>query len=451
MSYNTRRQTGQGVGMGGKGSPGPYPPRPRMPQQNTYQQGYSSQQSSHYSSQNQGGMQQHPSSQQQQPPPPPSQQSQQQSQPQVLPQPPPPPQLPQQQPPPPQPPKQQAAQQQPLQVPPPPPPPQEQSQMSPAAPVKNEPPGTPAAGPQMEVDPDKPNDGSEVKPKPWQKKRFPAFKVNKKLRKRKQNARLRKLLQPKNAMMVLHELKAGIKFTFQEHTNALTQTMFVVNAEVDGKVYVGQGLSKPVAKQNAAENALKALLLEKMSDAAMKAQKQDNAEVVEPMQQEVNNGAGSGDSGEGSDTEGAGAQGKPQVPEDDVPWGSLASFALYKLFTEWQNQGTHVPLPVPKQGPVLPPQAGAAAAGQPVVPGAPSPMKKIPENPTDRHPVMLLNQLKPGIQFIEVNREGTPPNLTFTMAVTVDGKTYNGVAKNKKEAKKEAAIACLAGSFNIRY
>jgi len=37
--------------------------------------------------------------------------------------------------------------------------------------------------------------------------------------------------------MVLNELKTGIKFTFQEHTNALTQTMFVVNAEVSVEMY----------------------------------------------------------------------------------------------------------------------------------------------------------------------------------------------------------------------
>jgi len=57
------------------------------------------------------------------------------------------------------------------------------------------------------------------------------------VKKRRQNARLRKILQPKNAIMVLNELKTGIKFTFQEHTNALTQTMFVVNAEVSVKMY----------------------------------------------------------------------------------------------------------------------------------------------------------------------------------------------------------------------
>jgi hypothetical protein len=64
---------------------------------------------------------------------------------------------------------------------------------------------------------------------------FPV-KINKKVKKRRQNARLRKILQPKNAIMVLNELKTGIKFTFQEHTNALTQTMFVVNAEVSVEI-----------------------------------------------------------------------------------------------------------------------------------------------------------------------------------------------------------------------
>ncbi|XP_049948245.1 double-stranded RNA-specific editase 1-like [Schistocerca serialis cubense] len=305
--------------------------------------------------------------------------------------------------------------------------------------------GTPAAGLQIKADPDKPNDGSEVMLKPQQKKRSLAFQLKKKLRKRKQNARLRKLLQPKNAMMVLRELKAGINFTFQEHTNALTQTMFVVSAEVDGKVYVGGGLSKSIAKQNAAEKALKDLLLERMSDAAVKTQKWHNAEVVEPMQQEVNNAAGSGVSDDGSIAESAQALGKPPVPEDDVPWGNVASFALYKLFTEWQSQGTHVPLPFCKQKPVLPPPA------RPLVLAAHSPMKKIPENPTGCHPVLLLHHLKPGIQFTEARQEHTHLDERFTMSVTVDGKTYSGVGKTKKEAKKAAAIACLAGSFKICY
>ncbi|GLH11085.1 Double-stranded RNA-specific editase Adar [Gryllus bimaculatus] len=287
---------------------------------------------------------------------------------------------------------------------------------------------------EMKVDIDN-DDEVETKAKPWLKKKVPGFKVNKKLKRRRQNARLRKILQPKNAIMVLNELKTGIKFTFQEHTNALTQTMFVVNAEVDGKTYTGQGLSKPLAKQNAAENALKDLLLQKMADAAIKVIN-EGADTSEPMVQDSSSTIGDADS-----VDGTSEVGKPVAPEDDVPWGSLASFALYKLFTEWQSQGTHVPIT----------KTPAGSPSQPVKPTAPAPMKKIPDNPTERHPVMLLNQLRPGVEFKEVSREGLPPNLIFTLCVTVDGASYTGVAKNKKDAKKEAAKAALAGSFNIKY
>jgi hypothetical protein len=117
--------------------------------------------------------------------------------------------------------------------------------------------------------------------------------------------------------------------------------------QVDGKVHTGQGLSKPLAKQNAAENALKALLLEKMAQAAMKV---DSSEGLEPVQEDTNSGTVNAPNTEGSDE--MSDTSKPETPEDDVPWGNLASFALYKLFTEWQSQGTHVP--IPKQTTVSP-------------------------------------------------------------------------------------------------
>jgi hypothetical protein len=61
------------------------------------------------------------------------------------------------------------------------------------------------------------------------------------------------------------------------------------------------------------------------------------------MQEDTNSGTGSVPNTEVSDE--VSDAGKPETPEDDVPWGNLASFALYKLFTEWQSQGTHVPIP----------------------------------------------------------------------------------------------------------
>lgn len=45
--------------------------------------------------------------------------------------------------------------------------------------------------------------------------------------------------------------------------------------------------------------------------------------------------------------------GRRVIPEDEVPWGSLASFALFKLFADWKAQGTNIPPVTPS--PVLKP------------------------------------------------------------------------------------------------
>lgn len=55
-------------------------------------------------------------------------------------------------------------------------------------------------------------------------------------------------------------------------------------------------------------------------------------------------------------------------------------------------------------------------------------MKKIPEDASKRHPVSLLNQIKPGSAYKE-SHEGTLPNMTFTITVNIDGKDYVGKGK----------------------
>lgn len=46
------------------------------------------------------------------------------------------------------------------------------------------------------------------------------------------NQRLRKTLQPKNAIMVLNEMKAGVQFTFPETQGPMTNSLYLVHAEV---------------------------------------------------------------------------------------------------------------------------------------------------------------------------------------------------------------------------
>lgn len=268
----------------------------------------------------------------------------------------------------------------------------------------------------------------------WRRK--PAgFKVNKKLKRLRMNQRLRKTLQPKNAIMVLNEMKAGVQFTFPETQGAMSNSLYLVHAELDGKTYVGQGLSKPLARQNAAENALKALLLEKMTAASMKAR-------IDAESDGQGNPSSEGETKEENNDD---CTPMDTNAEDEIPWSSLASFALYKLFLEWHNQGTSVPVPRPG----LPALKGAKkdnpnAARTPV-------QKELPPNPTTIHPVMLLNQIRPGLVYVELSRVGNPPNTMFTLAVEIDGVEYSGTAKNKKDAKKAAAKVALLALYGLTY
>ncbi|KAH0948922.1 hypothetical protein HN011_011120 [Eciton burchellii] len=272
----------------------------------------------------------------------------------------------------------------------------------------------------------------EVQPR-WRRK-IPGFKVNKKLKRLRMNQRLRKTLQPKNAIMVLNEMKAGVQFTFPETQGPMPNSLYLVHAELDGKTYIGQGLSKPLARQNAAENALKALLLEKMTAASMKARIDAESEVQA-------NSSLDGAKEENNDDNNA----MDISTEDEIPWSSLASFALYKLFLEWHNQGTSVPVPRPG----LPSTKGIKKENT-NTPKTPV-QKELPPNPTNIHPVMLLNQMRPGLTYVELNRVGNPPNTMFTLAVEVDGVEYSGTAKNKKDAKKAAAKAALLALYDLTY
>lgn len=239
------------------------------------------------------------------------------------------------------------------------------------------------------------------------------------------NQRLRKALMPKNAIMVLNEMKAGVHFTFPETQAIMPNSLFLVHAELEGKIYVGQGLSKPLARQNAAENALKCLLLEKMTAAAMKERVDAESESsttttsATPMETGTSTGTSEepGQEGQATGKEENGDDGAEE--NDDVPWSSLASFALYKLFLEWQNQGTVVPIPRP----------GVPALTKNRPEPKPSTEKQLPPNAADIHPVMLLNQMRPGTTYTEVGRIGTPPNIQFTLGVEINGCTYTGTGK----------------------
>ncbi|XP_050576350.1 double-stranded RNA-specific editase 1-like isoform X3 [Bombus affinis] len=274
----------------------------------------------------------------------------------------------------------------------------------------------------------------------WRRKAS-GFRINKRLKRLRLNQRLRKTLQPKNAIMVLNEMKPGVQFTFPETQGPMPNSLYLVHAELDGKTYVGQGLSKPLARQNAAENALKALLLEKMTAASMKARidAESDGQSVQSMDSSII-------LKEENNEEGVTSMDTTVDESDEIPWSSLASFALYKLFLEWHNQGTSVPVPRPG----LPSPVKGIKREISHVQKTPV-QKELPLNAVNIHPVMLLNQMRPGLTYVELNRIGNPPNTMFTLAVDIDGIEYSGTAKNKKDAKKIAAKSALFTLYGLNY
>lgn len=312
-------------------------------------------------------------------------------------------------------------------APPPPPPPPPQQQPAPVVKMDAEDAGTNGAS--TAATPAASSGG--VKPA-WMKK---GVKVNKVQKRRRQNARLRKMLVPKNALMAINEICPGPKFLVQEHTNALNQTIYSVRVEVDGKVHSGQSINKTHAKQMACENALKDILVTRM-------QTQNAQPASGPsgpgdcFSQDQEDAAADKDDTMSND---GSSRGGAKLPEDDMPWGCLASFALHKLFLEWQSQGVEIPL----------------AAAQPVVRKMRAPMphksatpnsmigvRKIPEDAHKKHPVLMLNHLQPGLQYSE-RVDGAMPNAVFVFSVNIEGQEFTGSGTTKKEAKKECAKAAL--------
>jgi dsRNA-specific ribonuclease len=85
------------------------------------------------------------------------------------------------------------------------------------------------------------------------------------------------------------------------------------------------------------------------------------------------------------------------------------------------------------------------------MPPAQRPSQKVPDNPTDRHPVQLLNEMRGPINYELVEKRGENPNCIFVLGASIDGKQYTGEGRNKKDAKKACAVVILKEVHSIVY
>lgn len=267
----------------------------------------------------------------------------------------------------------------------------------------------------------KTDDAAPARPH-WMKSKLPGVKkVSNKERRRRQNESLRRLLTPKNALMVLNEILPAeqvasvSQFKVEPSANnqyykAPNTHSFCADLTVDGTNYKGYGDNKLMARNAAAEQAIRDLIIKKMNKV-------------------INSDSGSN-------------SGDCSTDEEALPMIQLASFALHKLFTEWEYEGHKVPQ-------LKPAVLSGTESVQEALGKKP---KELPANAVEMHPCMLLTYMRPHMEYRELAVEGDrPQNMLFTMGVDVDGNTYIGKAPNKKEARKLAAKAACAALFGVVY
>ncbi|XP_076036383.1 double-stranded RNA-specific editase 1-like [Oratosquilla oratoria] len=294
------------------------------------------------------------------------------------------------------------------------------------------------------------DEGKTKKRKPWE--RPGGTRMKRKKVPGAKNIKIRRYVKPKNAVMCLNELVPGLSYAVEQEGGV--QNPFCVSVEIEGQKYRGYGSSKQLAKQAAAEAAL--------------------VSFVKPPA-----AAGS-------------------KAEDKTPWATLASFAIFKLFSEWR-EGRIGMCGTPTQGlsglpagiqPLLGQAlsaltkvqgsgdkanlasfskaisahldekgsaavvAAAASTSEPAKapqadgPKVPKPAKQVPDNAAEMHPVTVLHQMNPGFTYTtkKTTRDNKP---YFTVSADINNETYTGEGTNAKKAKLALAKEAIKWLYGV--
>jgi hypothetical protein len=226
------------------------------------------------------------------------------------------------------------------------------------------------------------------------------------------------MLTPRNAIAALNEL----------HAPSLNDSVIVpatgnkFNAQVTIKnvKYEGVGNSKVEAKNSACEKALRDLVIKKLQMAKHPEMMTDDSEDDD------------------------GIDGNKMA----VPMLQLASFALHKLFTEWEAEGFEIPFLKPPPPPADNTSSTAPDEATKSKVKLPKIRNELPPGNDKIHPVMLLSIMRPGTTYIDLGQFGIAPYSMHKVGTTVDNEQFIDEARSKKEARKKVATQALKKLFN---
>lgn len=224
---------------------------------------------------------------------------------------------------------------------------------------------------------------------------------------------------PKNALVQLHDLRPGLQYRMVSQTGPVHAPVFAVAVEVNGLTFEGTGPTKKKAKMRAAELALRSFV-----------------QFPNACQAHLAMGSGAGpstdftsDQADFPDT--LFKEFEPAAPSEAFPGRRPADAGLLSSAC---RRGRLLGHPLDLVGPARPerPRPGPAAPGE-------------------RNPVVVLNELRSGLRYVCLAEPAEKRHAKrFVMAVSVDGRTFEGSGRSKKLAKGQAAQAALQALFNIR-
>ncbi|XP_078259709.1 double-stranded RNA-specific editase 1 isoform X2 [Rhinoraja longicauda] len=224
---------------------------------------------------------------------------------------------------------------------------------------------------------------------------------------------------PKNALMQLNEIKPGLQYKLLSQSGPVHAPVFIMAVEVNGQNFEGSGPTKKKAKLQVAEKALRSFVqFPNASEAHLAMGRMLNVDTDFTS-----------DHSDFPDTLFNGFE-TPAQGDDPYLFGSNGDGSF--------NSGDYNSFGVSCG-------AGGNTVGQSAMITPTSFVMTSGKNP-----VMILNELRPGLKYEFVSESGESHAKNFIMAVTVDGQMFEGSGRNKKLAKARAAQATLQTLFNMQ-
>ncbi|XP_069471957.1 double-stranded RNA-specific editase 1 isoform X3 [Ambystoma mexicanum] len=222
---------------------------------------------------------------------------------------------------------------------------------------------------------------------------------------------------PKNALMQLNEIKPGLQYKLLSQSGPVHAPVFIMTVEVNGQAFEGSGSTKKKAKLHAAEKALRSFV--QFPNAS-------EAHLAMGRTLSINTDFTS-DQADFPDTLFNGFE-TPLQTDNNFYLGSNGNGS----FNSAGDYG-------------LPSATGSSTLAQsPMATPSPYPVA------SGKNPVMILNELRPGLKYEFISESGESHAKNFMMSVTVDGQTFEGSGRNKKLAKARAAQLSLTSLFNMQ-